>query len=467
MNFTRDSLSVSPNEGFVPPVALTMETVDWGTGPEVLVESQVGRTRWKTPEGYLFCEGVRIARTGPMLYRPDEVPDITADGNRMVLITRDADVLFSETTLASFQGKPVTMGHPSSFVLPGNYRQHTVGTALNPRQGLGVEADYLLMDLLITDEDAIEAVMKGLVEVSPGYSAPREQVKPGLGRQVAIVGNHVAIVKRGRGGPSCAIQDEEPVMAVKKTRSVWDRLQTAFMAKDETAFKEELEQAKDELEGEKAEDEEPDDKKGETADGAAILSGLKGLTDAIAAINTSLDSIKATLDAMAEEEKAEDEAEEEKKVEDEDPEKDPPKAEDADPEEDKTADSAALQGEYADARAAAEILAPGISLQTFDAAAPAKDTRGRIRDLKVRALQAALADPVRREHVQTVMGGATLTADAIAKMPSDSVVAVFGAASALARAANNQGGGSSRTFPQGKMTTAKMQELIVARRKAG
>ncbi len=82
-----------------------------------------------------------------------------------------------------------------------------------------IEDDILLADLLITDKAAIESVRAGLREVSCGYDADYEQIEPGRGRQRNIIGNHVALVEKGRCGSRCAIGDKDmPTQAKKKTR---------------------------------------------------------------------------------------------------------------------------------------------------------------------------------------------------------------------------------------------------------
>lgn len=165
---------------------------------DVLVANQIGRTRWMTPERYLYCEGVPIARTGSLAYRADEMPEIPTDGRSpMVIMEREPEVLFHPETISSFQGKDVTIEHPDELLSPENWRGETVGTVLNPRRGEGAEHNHLIADLLIKDQNAIDQIEKGLIEVSCGYDADREPIRPGLGRFKAILGNHVALVEKG------------------------------------------------------------------------------------------------------------------------------------------------------------------------------------------------------------------------------------------------------------------------------
>lgn len=162
-----------------------------------------------TPEGFLICEGVPITRAGELLYAPSETP-VTPNGSATV-ISRTVEDIHDPATIASFEGKPVTINHPDDFVTPDNWRELAVGVVQNVRPGEGDDADKLLADLLITDYEAISAVKsKRLREVSCGYEAEYVEIAPGKGRQENIIGNHVALVAAGRCGSECAIFDHAP-----------------------------------------------------------------------------------------------------------------------------------------------------------------------------------------------------------------------------------------------------------------
>lgn len=186
----------------------------------------------ETPEGYLVCEGVPIARTGVQEYLPEEVP-VEPGPSGMVLVVRAEEDVFDPETIASFEGKSVTLDHPDPApdpddpdVNPGNWRELTCGVAVNVRRGAGGEADLLLADLIITDAEAITAVReKRLRQVSCGYDADYEEIRPGVGRQINIIGNHIALVTNGRAGWRVGIKDAAPEnketdMAVKQVKGV-------------------------------------------------------------------------------------------------------------------------------------------------------------------------------------------------------------------------------------------------------
>jgi len=163
----------------------------------------------ETPEGFLICEGVPITRAGDLLYNPGETP--VTPGQGATVISRTIEDIHDPATIASFEGKPVTINHPDDFVTPENWRELAVGIVQNVRPGEGEDDDKLLADLLITDREAIAAVKsKRLREVSCGYEAEYVEERPGRGRQEGIIGNHVALVTSGRCGSECAIFDHAP-----------------------------------------------------------------------------------------------------------------------------------------------------------------------------------------------------------------------------------------------------------------
>ena len=183
----------------------------------------------ETPEGFLLCEGVPVARAGELLYAEGELTgedgsDAIGAKDGIIKVTRGTDDLFSPETIASFEGKPVTLNHPEDFVAPDNWREVAVGHMQNVREGEGEDADKLLADLLITDREAIYAIKsKTMREVSLGYDAEYEQLEPGKGKQTNIKGNHIALVRRGRNGPSVAIRDAAPDNQPRK-QSMKDKL---------------------------------------------------------------------------------------------------------------------------------------------------------------------------------------------------------------------------------------------------
>ena len=210
-------------------------------------QGRLGSKRSWTPEGFLICHDVALARTGTLLYAPGEVP-IDAGKDGIVAITRDPDDVFDPDSMASFEGKPVTNDHPPLGVKvdPNNWRQFAVGDAHNIRRGDGaiLDGQCLYGDLMVKDAKAIQDILDGKIEVSAGYDAEYEQLEPGRGRQHEIIGNHVALVDKGRCGPTCSIGDTD---TMAKRGNTFDRIMAAFKTRDEGALVQELDKVKDML----------------------------------------------------------------------------------------------------------------------------------------------------------------------------------------------------------------------------
>ncbi len=162
----------------------------------------------KTPEGFLICHSVPIARTGWQEYLPRE---IGLPGEQLIKVYRSEEEVFSPATVASFEGKPTTDDHPAQDVRPDNIAAYGKGHAQNIHRGSGNQSDMLLADLVITDPILISEIEAGKREVSCGYDCDYASRSDGKGYdQVSIRGNHVAVVEKGRAGPQIAIRDSKP-----------------------------------------------------------------------------------------------------------------------------------------------------------------------------------------------------------------------------------------------------------------
>ena len=260
----------------------------------------------KTPEGFLICKNVPIARTGYQQYLESELIE---DGSpsELVSVYRSPKEVFSQATLASFEGKPVTDGHPDVDVTPDNVKRFSKGHVQHVRLGVGDDGDKIVADLYITDPDLIQKVLDGKREVSAGYYAEDVREDSGQICQTKIRGNHVAIVDEGRAGHSVAIRDSrcnsltEGVgkMAKKSSRKKEiARIVSRFlMDEDAGSIDERLEQAAEVLDEESkkkdedieiaAQDEEPEEKKDACRDADVDV------WDAIDSINSRLDALEA------------------------------------------------------------------------------------------------------------------------------------------------------------------------------
>lgn len=149
--------------------------------------------------GFLHLEG-RISRTGVQRYRD-------AEGNEWGELRRAEDV-FHPDALASFRHVVVTNDHPADFVTVRNVRDVQAGQVGSDVRPDGV---HVRAPIVVTDAATILAIRDGKTELSCGYSADMVEDAGELEgeayqlRQTNIRGNHLAIVDRARGGPTCAL----------------------------------------------------------------------------------------------------------------------------------------------------------------------------------------------------------------------------------------------------------------------
>lgn len=454
----------------------------------------IGDTQEMTPDGFLLCRNVPIARTGSQLYAAGEIP-VEPDKNGLIRIERSEDEVFRPETVASFNGKPVVDEHPpSGKITPDSYRVHSAGVVINPRRGDGYKHDsnFLFADLLIQDKEAIQAVRDGKREVSAGYDAEYQQISPGHGRQRNIVGNHVALVHKGRCGPLCAIGDSD-IMA-NRVKLFRDRIARAVRTRDEAGVLNAVaELSKDpDLLGEvisgdedpmlsgpdgpghhhvtinvhgghaKTDDEPlpsaagggapmPDDVGGGGEGGGVSLEDLAQQIQAIAARQDQLEQVLAML--------ADDGSggEEEGEMPDEGAEEEPPPQEHAEPDGDEpegsyvenkdrasvgdrmpsgmrratVGDSSSMRESFSRMIAQAEILAPGLKLPTFDAAAPARSTFDSMCGFKRRTLDASMTTADGAQVIDMVMEGRAPKTFNDRSITCDQVAMIYNAASGV------------------------------------
>ncbi|HEE0524223.1 TPA: DUF2213 domain-containing protein [Klebsiella pneumoniae] len=196
--------------------------------------TRLGNTRYQLADGSVLFKDVPIGRTGEQVYGAEELPEIEPDSHGLIAVRRTPEEVFSERTIASFEGMAVTIGHPKDFngniifVTPANWRQLANGHIQNVRRGSGEQSDLLLADVIVKTPEAIQAVEDGDDEVSCGYDADYRQISPGIAEQYAITGNHLALVPNGRAGSRCALGDSMP----NKAKNWWERLVRARKTND-------------------------------------------------------------------------------------------------------------------------------------------------------------------------------------------------------------------------------------------
>ena len=364
------------------------------TGDGIHTAEEIGPNQGLTPEGFLLCRDVAIARTGVLVYHSSELEGIEPDETGFIYVTREPEQVFAPTAIASFEGKPVTNLHPNDLVGPDNWNQVAVGTVQNVRQ----RDNLLVADLLITQAAAIRDVQAGLREVSCGYEARYEQTEPGKAKQTAIVGNHVALVPRGRCGATCSIKDHE----MKKPS--WKGLLRAVLGtKDEAVLKATIDAMPDD-------DGDDDDKKDDLE---------KKVADAVAK------ALKARDEAAAAEEE-----DERKKRE--------AKDDDPDDEGDEYTGDA-----FPTVVQRAAIVAPGLQLTAPTGDVKSKVFKDAVCGCKLQALRQAYATDAGKKALDALLQGRQLD-----KLKGRSLDAVFSAAAVLMAQHNNTKDSAPRVAPR-------------------
>lgn len=172
-----------------------------------------------TPEGFLICHNVPVARTGWYEYLGEEIGADDQAG-KIVRVFRSPEEVFSPAAIASFEGKVLTDEHPPDLVTPDNATLYARGAVQNVRQGSGEESDLLIADLVVYDQTLIREIQDGKREVSAGYECVYEPQSDGTYQQKQIRGNHVAVVRSGRAGDRVAIKDSKSTKGETKMPKV-------------------------------------------------------------------------------------------------------------------------------------------------------------------------------------------------------------------------------------------------------
>jgi hypothetical protein len=160
---------------------------------------------YRTDNGFLKIEAT-VGRVGVLNYRR---PDGTIQRE-----LRPADEVFHADSLESLSMVPLTLGHPprattGGLVAPENAAQHVIGhTGENSKR---LDGDRLAANVMITHDSGINAVEAGTRQLSPGYTTELDHT-PGVWNgqpydaiQRKIRYNHVALVERGRAGPTVSL----------------------------------------------------------------------------------------------------------------------------------------------------------------------------------------------------------------------------------------------------------------------
>jgi hypothetical protein len=189
-----------------------------------------------TADGYMVGE-VLCARTGCQDYLASDF-GILEGG--VVTVYRAPEVVFAKDSLATFAGKPVTIGHPSEAVTAANWKALAVGDI---GTDIARDGEFVRVPYKVMDAGAIADIQAGTREVSMGYTTGvqmRDGVAPdGTAYQAVQTGpiriNHLAIVPKARGGSQLRIGDDAapwgvaPLTPKQKEIGMSDQLKTVVL----------------------------------------------------------------------------------------------------------------------------------------------------------------------------------------------------------------------------------------------
>ncbi len=162
--------------------------------------------------GFLHIKNNKLTRTGVFKYKARELGDIAShlDPEMVVGLLRSEEDVFDPKSIESFDNVVVTDNHPPEMVNPRNVKDYSQGFVV---KGVRRDGNYMVGDVHITDQNLITKVLDGKVELSNGYYSDlvdevgEYQGEPYHFRQTNIIGNHLAVVPKGRAGVTCRLSD--------------------------------------------------------------------------------------------------------------------------------------------------------------------------------------------------------------------------------------------------------------------
>lgn len=207
--------------------------------------TQATTQRTITKDGFLVVPAT-ISKIGVFDYLATEL-GMREEGIKKVARTEKS--LFSDETIKSFENATLTIGHPRDGVNAKNWKELSVGVIRNVKR----VGDELTAEAWIYDEGAIKTVQEhGVEQLSCGYDC---DIKPSTVQDAdfemsPMIGNHVAIVAKGRCGGGVKLADEDKTI-MGKTAKFIDAFLGAFGIKLSDEQKKQIEE--DEEKGKESE----------------------------------------------------------------------------------------------------------------------------------------------------------------------------------------------------------------------
>lgn len=260
-------------------------------------------SRIKTPQGFMICKDVTLAKPMVKEYYAGELGIVDGfEPTDIINIYTPPDVLFGQSVIDGFTASDVAMQHPKGNQLNSdNYKEHVIGTAKNVR----AENGYLIADLTIKDKWAIEAIeYDDVKQISLGYAAELDMTAGTTetgqeyhGQWVGMVADHVAVVREGRCGDDCKIGDRQTVIKpeVKSMKVKIGNLE--FDVGDNTTLAQAIQAQSQELDALKSSELKVGDQKfnlSELTATQATIDKLVGDNKALSETNTELEAKQTT-----------------------------------------------------------------------------------------------------------------------------------------------------------------------------
>jgi hypothetical protein len=200
-----------------------LEVIPATRSPHGYLASQLSDNIYEKDDGTLIVIGCPIARTGWQKYAVKDLPQERAKAlgvdvsnpEASIELYRPAREVFHPEFLASLNGCTITDGHPpgGEFVDTKNFNKYSQGHIQNVRKGTEAMEDGewpIIADLHISAEPLISKVRnKTAREISLGYDFGIDREGEKI-IQCSMLGNHNAVVPKGRAGDLIRIEDAMP-----------------------------------------------------------------------------------------------------------------------------------------------------------------------------------------------------------------------------------------------------------------
>ena len=195
-----------------PPAPLpTMKELPMSAHRVSLYDAAVLDGVRKTRDGYLVATA-KTARTGIQTYAAVELGLTDRKPDEMIRVYRPESEVFDTAAMASMGHRPIVVDHPETSVTAKNWKRLSGGMTGG---SIARDGDFVTIDLVLMDQQAIDAWQAGKRELSWGYTSDvqlGDGVSPKGEAYDAVMSNircnHLALCREARGGPELRLGDQ-------------------------------------------------------------------------------------------------------------------------------------------------------------------------------------------------------------------------------------------------------------------